>query len=135
MPVRVVDASALAAVLFNEPGGVAAAPCLTGVELIAPYLIVVELASVCLKKLRIHKSDRDHLLSQHALAEWMGVRYEPVRGSEVIALAEAENLTAYDASYLWMALEHDAGLVTLDERLGQAGTNLLHPDRVFPETR
>jgi len=39
---------------------------------------------------------------------------------EVIDLALTTRLTTYDASYLWLARQLDADLVTLDTRLGRA---------------
>jgi predicted nucleic acid-binding protein len=41
---------------------------------------------------------------------------------EVVRLAEAFGLTAYDASYLWLARRLDAGLITLDRRLATGMT-------------
>ena len=40
----------------------------------------------------------------------------------VVALAVATDLTAYDASYLWLARTLNAELVTLDRRLEQAAS-------------
>jgi predicted nucleic acid-binding protein len=39
---------------------------------------------------------------------------------EVVDLASATGLTAYDASYLWLARHLGAPLVTLDSRLARA---------------
>ena len=41
----------------------------------------------------------------------------PVSGPEVFALAAGTGLTAYDASYLWLARSRDAELATLDAAL------------------
>jgi predicted nucleic acid-binding protein len=38
----------------------------------------------------------------------------------VLELAESTGLTAYDASYLWLARELSAELVTLDGQLAKA---------------
>jgi predicted nucleic acid-binding protein len=42
----------------------------------------------------------------------------------VVATARAHNLTAYDASYLWLARDLGCELVTLDARLKSASANL-----------
>jgi uncharacterized protein with PIN domain len=47
IPVKVVDASALAALLFGEPEGEAVAAQLDGARLVAPCLLGFELANVC----------------------------------------------------------------------------------------
>jgi len=52
MTVKVVDASALAALLFGEPEAEKVASRLEKSRLVAPALLGFEIASVCLKKLR-----------------------------------------------------------------------------------
>jgi predicted nucleic acid-binding protein len=42
-----------------------------------------------------------------------------VPGSAVFALAAETGLSAYDASYLWLARSRDAELVTLDKALAR----------------
>jgi predicted nucleic acid-binding protein len=44
----------------------------------------------------------------------------PIDPPEVVALAEATGLTAYDACYLWLARTLRADLITLDRRLAAA---------------
>lgn len=77
MAIKVVDASALAALLFGEPEAEAVAA-----------------------RLEIEAVAVDHV--------------------GVIELASKARLTAYDASYLWLAQRLGAELVTLDKELGQA---------------
>ncbi len=48
MPVKVIDASAVAAVLFNEPDAEKVLDQIAGDSLVAPSLVTLELASVCL---------------------------------------------------------------------------------------
>ena len=50
MPVKVVDASALGALVFAEPEAEDMAGALSTAKLIAPTLMPYELASICLKK-------------------------------------------------------------------------------------
>jgi predicted nucleic acid-binding protein len=49
----------------------------------------------------------------------------PVDVPAVLALAIEYGLTAYDASYLWLARSLGAPLVTFDAQLGDAATKLL----------
>lgn len=48
---------------------------------------------------------------------WMQIQVE---ASEAVGLGLRTGLSAYDASYLWLAKELGAGLVTLDRRLARA---------------
>lgn len=120
MPVRVVDASALAAVLFGEPDGERVAARLEGMSLVAPALLAFEVANVCLAKSRRHPEIRDALMRAFALHERMEIETVEIDLGEALLLAETTALTAYDATYLWLSLALDAELVTLDRGLERA---------------
>jgi predicted nucleic acid-binding protein len=121
MAVRVVDASALAALLFGEPEAEAVAARFEGSGLFAPALLGYEIASVCLKKLRRDPQRRDALLAAFALYARMPIEIVEVDHADTLRLAEAVGLTIYDAAYLWLAQKLAAELVTLDKRLQIAG--------------
>lgn len=126
MPVKVVDASALAALLFGEPEATAAASQLENHKLVAPAILPFEIASVCLKKLRRHKEQREAIQTAYALLDRLTIEYVQVHFSEVIALAERSKLTVYDAAYLWLAQSLSAELVTLDSSLARAAQRPAH---------
>lgn len=120
MVVKVIDASALAAIVFVEPEGKNVIREIEGCELAAPFLLPFELANVCLTKQRRHSTQREQLLSNFLLVDRMAIRYVGMNMVQVLLLAEEHNLTAYDASYLFLSLELEASLVTLDKRLAKA---------------
>jgi predicted nucleic acid-binding protein len=120
MAVKVVDASAIAAMLFGEPEAEAVAARLDAARLVAPALLAFELANVCLVKCRRHRSQRAALTAAFGLRGGLGVEDVAVDQEGVLALAIATDLTAYDASYLWLARQLDAELVTLDRKLAKA---------------
>lgn len=122
--VKVVDSSAAAALLFGEPDGPVIAACLGASRLIAPALLDFELANVCVTKMRKHRALRDALFKAFALRRRLGVVEAAVDHDAVAQLAGASRLTGYDASYLWLAREADADLVTLDIRLARAAASL-----------
>lgn len=115
----VVDASALASVLFGEPGNEEVASRLEGRVLVAPALLRFELANICWKKVRRHPDDRERILAAHTLADGLDLHEVEVRFADVAELADRTNLTAYDASYLWLAQALDLDLVTLDAKLAR----------------
>jgi predicted nucleic acid-binding protein len=121
---KVVDASALAAISFQEDEEQELRARLRGHELHAPALLRYELASVCLKKIRLHPDKRDFLLTQLGASMAIAINEHPIDPVEVVALAETFKLSAYDASYLWLAQYLDAELVTLDEKLGKAAQRI-----------
>lgn len=119
---KVVDASALAALLFGEPDGEVIAERLAGARLVAPNLLAFELANVCLVKCRRHPGRREALLAGLKLRGRLGIEDVAVDHDAVVDLALETGLTAYDASYLWLARQFAADLVTLDRALGRAAT-------------
>jgi predicted nucleic acid-binding protein len=128
MAVKVIDASALAAILFGEPEAADVVERLGTSRLVAPALLPFEVASVCLKKIQRHPELRERLLQAYALGEDAGIDEVEVTLGEVITLADESGLTCYDASYLWLAIQLNVELVTLDEKLAGAA------ERFFPRS-
>jgi len=119
MSVTVVDASAVAAVLFDEPE---AAPVVAGVtgSLLAPGLLRYELASVCASKLRNEPKLAKLTLQRYRLLAGLDIQFADPDWDTLPLLARQWDLSAYDAAYLQLALKRKAPLVTLDARLAGA---------------
>ncbi len=118
--VKVVDASALAALLFGEPDAGAVSDRLADARLVAPGLIGVELANVCVVKCRRQPQERQTILGAFRLRAQLNVEEISIDHDAVAALALETDLTAYDASYLWLAKQLGVELVTLDKQLARA---------------
>lgn len=118
----VVDASAIAAVLFDEPE---AAPIVASVagKLIAPTLLRYELASVCTTKQIRYPARAADIHARYRLLDKLAIDYLEPDWSSLPALARRWALSAYDAAYLQLALANGAALVTLDARLAAAWDN------------
>jgi predicted nucleic acid-binding protein len=121
--VKVIDASALAALVFAEPEAGVVANQLEGARLAAPSLVDFELSNVCLIKMRREPGKRDAVHAAFRLRQRMKVNTVAVDHVAVLDLAEATGLTSYDASYLWLARALDAELVTLDRKLAAASAS------------
>ena len=117
-PPVVVDCSALAGILFEEPWQALAAEKLHGRNLNAPFLLQAEITSVALKK---HKQGLD-TLAVNGLARYdaLDIALHQIQPTSVLALALRYNLSTYDAAYLWLAAELKAPLATFDEKLATA---------------
>jgi predicted nucleic acid-binding protein len=120
MAVKVVDASAIGALAFGEPAAEQVAATLSGATLAAPALLAFEIANIAVKKLRRHPEQRAVLLAAFTFSLELSIEIVAVDTAAVVSLAEETGLTAYDASYLWLARELRADLVTLDAALGLA---------------
>ncbi|MBV9776724.1 MAG: type II toxin-antitoxin system VapC family toxin [Acetobacteraceae bacterium] len=120
MDVKVVDASALAALLYGEPEAETVARRLGRARLAAPALLGFELANICLVKSRRHPEQRSALLAAFQLRQRLRIQEVAIDHDDALRLASATGLTAYDASYLWLARRLGAELVTLDRQLAGA---------------
>jgi predicted nucleic acid-binding protein len=83
-------------------------------------LLDFELANVCLVKTRRHPEQRSALMAAFRLRGRLAVEQIAVQHDSAVELAATTGLTAYDASYLWLARELRAELVTLDRQLARA---------------
>jgi predicted nucleic acid-binding protein len=117
---KVVDASAVVALLFNEPAQEKMAVQLRGASLHAPDILEYEVANACLKKMRASPGEWQALLEAFSLLDALSIVLERINLAEVIALAERTKLSVYDASYLSLARALDTELVTLDDKLARA---------------
>lgn len=124
MPVSVVDASAIAAVVFGEAAGASVHKRLRGHQLIAPKLFEYELTNVCLRKCREKPEFRDDFVLGLRNGLQSPVELLQVNHESVFRLAEMHHLSGYDASYLWLSMTTSTALVTLDHKLKQVARRL-----------
>lgn len=119
MRATVIDASAIAAVLFDEPEAAPVAASVSG-RLVAPGLLRYEVASVCTTKLIRYPARAKEVLARYRLLDQLAIDYTEPEWGPVPVLAQRWSLSAYDATYLQLALVLNAPLVTLDSRLAAA---------------
>jgi predicted nucleic acid-binding protein len=120
MPDRVVDASVLVAFAFQEPRAGEARELVESFTLHAPSLLPYELCSAALRKMRQHPAHALVIAAGLRLALAVDIRLRPVPFPNLLALALETGLTAYDASYLWVAKSLGCELLTFDQRLARA---------------
>jgi len=120
MAVAVVDASALAAILFGEPEAGGVVHQLASKALIAPQLLDFELANACLVKSRRAPEKKEVLFAAFRLRQRLAIEKRAVDHDGVLEVPLQTGLTAYDAAYLWLARQFGAELVTLDRKLAKA---------------
>jgi predicted nucleic acid-binding protein len=117
-PAVVVDASAIAAVVFNEPASDDVVESIGDARLIAPSLLPYELANVYVIKVRRYPDQKTALDRAFSLLGALDIELVAVSADAAGALASETGLTAYDAAYLWLARRLELELVTLDRKLG-----------------
>ena len=123
MPDKVADASVVAAMVFEEPRADEAEALIDGDDLFGPTLLAHELTNIACRKVSIG-GPAFLIVSQLRTAMAMEVQTVDVDEIAVFRLALDTGLTAYDASYLYVAQRIAAPLVTFDTKLQAAYTSL-----------
>ncbi|MDP2827679.1 MAG: type II toxin-antitoxin system VapC family toxin [Sulfuricellaceae bacterium] len=121
----VIDASSLAAVVFEEPEGESVLEHCRGFRLLAPGLVDYEMANICLMKKRRFPEMAEKISQQFENYRQLDLKRCEVELGALLVLAEKTRLTAYDAAYLWLAMESDCALSTLDKALNAAWRSTL----------
>lgn len=118
----VVDASITVGIAVGEEAAIAAAEALDAATtmLLAPPLLWSETANALLRGARLPATD---VIAAVDALERLGI--EPAdRGArglrEAIILADRHRLSVYDTAYLWLAIDVDGELATLDRQLARA---------------
>ncbi len=120
MPGKVVDASVVAAVAFQESNVSEAKVLLKGADLYAPRLLAYELTSIARTKIARYPDQRENIVQLLESALASNVRWVEVNQITVLYLAVSSGLSTYDASYLYVANTLGMPLVTFDKRLAAA---------------
>lgn len=124
MTLYVVDASALGALLFGESKAEKIVEILGDGSLCAPSLLWFEMSSICLKKILAYPTKVEQITSAFSLLADLSIDTVDVEHVQVVQLAKDVGLSTYDASYLWLASQLNARLVTLDSKLLEAARAL-----------
>ena len=122
LPPVVVDCSVLGAILFNEPSASEALTLLYGKSLHAPNLIDHEIISVAVTKSEANA----RAVARRGLDGYRKLRLaRQIDNQGQFELALNENISAYDAAYLQLAVSLNAPLATYDRVLASAARKVL----------
>ncbi len=117
---KVVDASAIACLLFDEPRAEEVAERLGNSQMAAPTLLRYEVAGACRQKAQRHPDQREALLAALSFLPELGIEELEVPADEVARLAGELEISGIAAAYVWLQQALDVELVTLDEDLAEA---------------
>ena len=120
MPAKVVDASVLGSVLFEEPRAQEADDLIRDAALQAPELLLYELTHIAQKKSLQYPDQREAFQRSLEAALSMDIRWREIDHIRVLELALQTGLSTYDASYLYLARTLGLPLVTFDQQLQAA---------------
>lgn len=108
--------------VFDEPSAASVRSRIAEAQLAAPTLLTYEIANVCATRQRQRSHDREFAITAFGLFLRWDIRLLSVNHLDVVRLAGRGGLSAYDASYLWLARHLQCELVTLDQRLQAAAS-------------
>lgn len=117
MSVQVIDATALAALIFGEPAAEAIAERIQHSELITPEILRGDLAEICMYKIIHDGVAPDLCLAAMRLLDGIGLRYIEQAPADVIRFALERQLTTREAYYVRLAESVDTELVSLNVNL------------------
>ena len=123
-PTVVIDASVAIGAAVSEPPALAALDSLEDRRalLLAPPLIWVETANALVRGHRFSVPDATFVLRSMERLGLESVDRGLVGLVEAMTLAEKYRLSVCDATYLWLAMDVDGELATLDRDLARAAT-------------
>lgn len=116
----VCDASVLVSIAFGDPHSSDALDLVRGKRLFAPSLIRYELAHMAVRRAGMSSGSDERVAEAFAAALRVPMTLVEPSWPQVLHLALGCGLSAYDASYLQVALALRMPLATLDRRLAQA---------------
>ncbi len=117
MPDSVVDASALAAFVFQEARAEEARHALAGQTLHAPHLLAYELTHIAQKKMLANPSGERTIAAMLDRGLSIGARLIEVDHRSTLELALLTGLSSYDAAYVRLARSLGVPLITFDQRM------------------
>jgi predicted nucleic acid-binding protein len=125
----VIDASAILAVIVNEPERDRVVELTSGHNLVGPGSIPWEIGNAFSSMLKQERLSLKQARRGLAIFQSVPLRYLAVDLDNAVSIAHANNLYAYDAYFLDCASRHAAPLLTLDRSLKRAaekvGINIL----------
>jgi predicted nucleic acid-binding protein len=119
----VVDASAVAEILFGTEAGRRAAALIDGHELLAPQHLTAEVASVIRGWSLSRQITEEQALRAFREFEELGVEQVPMMSLLPAAYALRHNVSASDAMYVVLARAAQCSLLTLHARLAAAASD------------
>ncbi len=120
----VIDASAILAVLVDEPERDRIVKMTEGHNLVGPGSIPWEIGNAFSAMLKQHRVDMEEVRLGLTIFQSIAIRYLAVDLENALSIAHAANLYAYDAYFLDCAARHAAPLLTLDRPLRRAADKI-----------
>ena len=116
----IIDASAVLALLLNEPKEMKVLDATAGARLISPASLPYEIANALSARVRANNHNnmaKEHAITAYSLYQSMPIQLIPIDNSfhtQVFDMATTQRMYSYDAYLLLLAQMYQAPLLTLD---------------------
>jgi predicted nucleic acid-binding protein len=120
----VTDASALLAVVFDEPERSSIIEATEGATLVAPTALPFEIGNALIAMSRRGRIEEETIFPAWKATQTIPIQLVPVDVEAALVLALANGIYAYDAYYLHCSLIHRRPLVTLDRKMREVAKKL-----------
>ena len=120
----VIDASAILAVIVDEPERDRVVEMTAGHNLVGPGSIPWEIVNAFSSMLKQHRLSLEDAQRGLSIFQSVPIRYLAVDLENAVSIAHANNLYAYDAYFLDCAVRHAAPLLSLDRPLRRAADKI-----------
>ena len=115
MLVRVVDATAVSAVLFGDPAADQIVQQLDDAILVAPTVLENHLCEICLQRMHDGEAEESHYLEALGLLQVLDLQVIKQDPGEIVRFAKEYRVSINEAYYLRLAHAFSAELVSLNE--------------------
>ena len=119
-----LDASAILAIILNEPNRDIAVKLTKGAMILAPEVISFEIGNALVNLYRKKKIAADELLEAYKNFTFISLRIIKTDIAEALKIACRYNIYAYDAYYLEIARRLNLPLITFDGPMKKVGLDL-----------
>jgi len=119
-----LDASAILAIILNEPNRDIAVKLTKGAMILAPEVISFEIGNALVNLYRKKKIAADELLEAYKNFAFIPLRIIKIDITEALKIACRYNIYAYDAYYLEIARRLNLPLITFDGPMKKVGLDL-----------
>ena len=115
----IVDASAIIAVIVNEPEKEKLIEITRGADLLAPASIHWEIGNAFSAMIKRGRISLDQALCALEIYRQIPLRFADVELEKTLAIVDQYSIYAYDAYLIRCAIKYKSPLITLDQKLAQ----------------
>jgi predicted nucleic acid-binding protein len=113
----VADASALLAVVLDEPERASIIDATEGVTLISPFVLPYEIGNALIAMCKRGRIEKEVIVPAWRATQRIPVQLVPVDVEAALVIALDHRIYAYDAYYLHCSLSHRRPLIALDGKM------------------